>query len=125
MVRGLLCAVGAALIVAGCGQSPEQKAAAGGKAAADRKQGFHCLNPLDGSNRSLVDQVKRQLRDPNSFEHDETRIGPITGATEGRHPVSMRYRARNGFGGMNVQAAVGLVDPKSCEAELVSASASG
>jgi hypothetical protein len=99
----------------------DKEAAAEREEAEERRKGFHCLSGWDGSNRSLVAAVKRQLRDPDSFEHDETRIAPVLPSSEGKHPISMRYRARNGFGGMNVETAVGYVDPRTCGAELLTA----
>lgn len=79
----------------------------------NRYKGFHCLSAWDGSNRSLVNQVTSGLRDPDSFEHIETRITPVNAQTL-KHGVSMTFRARNGFGGMNIGRAVGQVDPESC-----------
>lgn len=90
------------------------------KQAERRHMGFHCLSPWDGSNDSVVEQVKQGLRDPNSFEHADTRIGPITGGSEGRHPLFMTYRARNGFGGMNVGRVAAFVDPQTCQATIAS-----
>lgn len=103
------------------GKTDEENAKEAAVTAEDHRKGFHCLSKWDGSNRSLVEQVKAQLRDPGSFEHDETRIAPVSKGTQGKHLVTMRYRARNGFGGMNVGAAVALVDPVTCEATLVTA----
>lgn len=85
--------------------------------ASDRKNGFHCLSSWDGSNRSLKSQVENALRNPSSFEHIETRIAPVN--KDGQHPIVMRYRAQNGFGGMNVETAVGVVDPVSCNATVM------
>jgi hypothetical protein len=101
----------------GPSKTPEQIKAEEAQAAEDNRKGFHCLSSWDGSNASLVDQVKKQLRDPDSFEHDETRITP---EEKGKHIVSMRYRARNGFGGMNVATAVAEIDHASCQATVVS-----
>lgn len=95
----------------------EAAQAAAAKEKSDRISGFHCLSAWDGSNRSFVRQVKAQLRDPDSFDHDETRISPVK---NGQHLVTMRYRARNGFGGMNVATAIGSVDAASCEATVLS-----
>jgi hypothetical protein len=107
-------------------QATEQKAAddaaaadAAKKSAAaegERQNGFHCLSAWDGSNRSLVQQVKANLRDPDSFEHEETRITP---ENKGKHVVIMKYRAKNGFGGYNVATAIGTVDARTCDATLV------
>lgn len=79
--------------------------------AAAREQGFHCLSSWDGSHRGVVDAVKAQLRDPRSFEHISTRISKVE---NGRHSLIMEYRARNGFGGMNVGTAVATVDHYTC-----------
>lgn len=86
------------------------------KAAADKIQGFHCLSGWDGSHRGLVRQVKARLRDPDSFEHIETRIAKVENGT---HAIFMTYHARNGFGGMNVEKAVGAVDHDTCTASLL------
>lgn len=99
--------------------SPEtiakQRAEAEAKAvqqASDRAQGLHCLLPILGYNQSFVDAVKARLRDPDSFEHDRTRIAPANG--EGQHRVIMEYRAKNGFGGVNREVATGTLDHVSC-----------
>ena len=98
--------------------SAEEKAATAQAEVEKRTKGFHCLSAWDGSNRSLVDQVKAGLRDPESFEHVETKITPATGPSK-QHNIIMQYRARNGFGGMNAGSAIGTVDPNSCEATIV------
>jgi hypothetical protein len=108
------------LVVRQCSTPPptaEQIKADAAKAEEDQRRGFHCLSGWDGSNASLVQQVKDQLREPDSFEHIETRITP---EVDGRHNITMEYRARNGFGGMNVATAVGTVDHRTCEATLTS-----
>jgi hypothetical protein len=99
------------------GGSEKQKAADAAANAENDRKGFNCLSSWDGSNASLVKQIKEQLRDPDSFEHDETRITP---ENNGKHTVFMKYRARNGFGGMNVARAVAEVDHNTCEATLIS-----
>ncbi len=99
------------------GKTEEQKAAEATASAEEKRKGFHCLSAWDGSNRSLVEQVKEGLRDPDSFEHDETRITP---EKNGKHNVIMKYRARNGFGGMNVATAIAEVDHTTCHATLIS-----
>jgi hypothetical protein len=88
------------------------------KVQEDERRGLHCLSGWDGSNRSLVDQVKYQLREPDSFEHIDTQIAP---EVNGKHTIMMKYRARNGFGGMNVAIAMGTVDHHTCTAVLTSA----
>lgn len=108
------------------GPQEETKTETAGEQAAKQKEeaenvrkGFHCLSAWDGSNRSLTRQVKDALRNPDSFEHVETRIGPVT--ESGKHPIFMTYRAQNGFGGMNVESAAGMVDPSDCSAQIISA----
>ncbi|MAQ30376.1 MAG: hypothetical protein CL950_10445 [Erythrobacter sp.] len=95
-------------------------AAAERKRARDEKRrtGLHCLSAWDGSNRSAVRLMKNQyLRDPDSFDHIETRILPLDEGT-GEHGAWMRYRARNGFGGMNVEDIYLRIDSETCSATL-------
>jgi hypothetical protein len=73
---------------------------------------MHCLSNWDGSHRGLVAAIKPNLRNPDSFDHIETRITP---AKDGRHAVIMKYRAENGFGGMNIESAVASIAEGSCE----------
>lgn len=82
------------------------------KAAENKRKGFHCLSGWDGSHRGLVESVKASLRDPSSFEHIETRITPVD--KESQHTIILKYRAKNGFGGMNVELATGVIDSASC-----------
>lgn len=83
------------------------------KKVADREAGFHCLSSWDGSSRNLVLAVKQNLRNPDSFEHIETRITKKD--AENRHRILMQYRAENGFGGMNVEMVRATIDHESCE----------
>jgi hypothetical protein len=97
-------------------KSPEEQkqeaAAESAKKAEDRRKGFHCLSAWDGSDRALVDAVKESLRDPSSFEHDETRITPVS--PQGQHFLTMTFRAKNGFGGTNVGVATGIIRQSDC-----------
>lgn len=92
----------------------EQAAAATAEAAnrEERRKGFQCLSDWDGSHRAMQDAVKEHLRNPGSFEHIETAITPLD--DKGQHRVTMRYRAENGFGGMNVEQAAGIIDGETC-----------
>lgn len=102
----------------------EKKKEADAAAAEQRKKeeemasGLHCLSSWDGSSRSFAEQVGGRLRDPDSFKHYETRIGKID--KNGEHVVIMEYGARNGFGGMNRQVAMGIVDGATCNARVTS-----
>lgn len=119
----IIAALGLSMCSGGESETPEQVAAREKATADDRQKGMHCLSAWDGSNSSFVDGVKRQLRDPDSFEHDETRITPVD--DQGKHMVVMEYRARNGFGGMNRDIAMGVVDQTSCDATVTTISATG
>lgn len=92
----------------GGGKDSKETAA---KKAADKEAGFHCLSGWDGSHREFVDKVKDKLRDPGSFEHYETRVGPNR---NGRHSITMEFGAKNGFGGMNRDVAMGSYDHETC-----------
>ena len=79
----------------------------GSEGAAEwQRKGFHCLSLWDGSHSEVVRLVKEDLRDPDSFQHIETRVSVVS--DQGLHSFTMEYRARNGFGGMNVGASTGV-----------------
>ena len=59
------------------------------------------------SQYSCEDNVKDKLRNPSSYERDGDFI--ITDNTGIKKAVSWKFRAENGFGGMNVSAAVCIV----------------
>jgi hypothetical protein len=75
-----------------------------------KRLGEHCI--VGGFSDAFVKSVKTQLRDPNSFEHIETRIDPV--GPDGNHQIGMRFRSRNGFGGMDEVTAIGTVDNETC-----------
>lgn len=100
-------------VVTGGGEPPPPTAEELAKAAEDKRLGLHCVDRFSGKHYGLEASVRDQLRDPKSYEHVETRIGAVT--SEGEHPLVMTYRARNGFGGMNVARAAAVVDHESCE----------
>jgi hypothetical protein len=94
-----------------------QAAEIAAKEAERKKYGHHCLlTGWDGRHRDFAQQVENALRDPDSFEIVETRTGPLE---DGRHAISMTFRARNGFGGMNVETAFGSFDHETCEAVVL------
>jgi hypothetical protein len=82
------------------------------KDAERREAGFHCLSDWNGSQSDVVRSVKANLRNPDSFEHIETRIAPKN--KKGEHTLIMTYRAQNGFGGMNVEAVTGVLRNSDC-----------
>lgn len=73
---------------------------------------FHCLSSWDGSLRELASEVKENLREPDSFEHMETRVTKVD--AEGIQEIIMRYRARNGFGGFSIEAVRGRFRNSDC-----------
>jgi hypothetical protein len=93
-------------------QAEAERAAEEAEEADNRRRGFHCLSSWDGSHRSFRNEVRDLMRDPDSFEHIDTRVTPVD--ENGMHQVVMRYRARNGFGGMNIGTAVGTYSNSSC-----------
>ena len=88
------------------------------KQAAERKAGFHCLSGLDGSHRGIVSALKPTLRNPESFQHVETKITPVN--AKGQHVLTMSYRAENGFGGLAFGNLVATVSNKDCTFQIVS-----
>lgn len=101
----------------------EQASADAEQAQADAERaklhGHHCLSAWDGTHQDFTAQVTRLLREPDSFEHIATRTGPVNEA--GKNSISMEYRARNGFGGVNVSTATGWLDNATCAVAVVSA----
>lgn len=79
---------------------------------AKEKAGRHCLSGWDGRHVRLVEKFKTTLRDPSSFEHDKTIIAPVD--DNGKHELMMRYRAKNGFGGMALGHVKAEVDNQTC-----------
>lgn len=65
----------------------------------------NCISAWDGSCPKLVNALKENLKDPESFEHIETYIK----YGDKYVTVVMKYRAKNSFGGYNVEAVTGQV----------------
>ena len=96
-----------------------KKVAAEAAAAAEKKRnGFHCLSSWDGSHREVQTYVEKRMREPDSIEHIETRITPVN--ETGKHTLIMRYRAKNGFGGMSDGVAIATINNADCSAAVVS-----
>lgn len=98
-------------------QEAVQAAEAAKEKAENQRKGFHCLSPIDGSEPDVVEAVKARLRDPDSFQHIETRITPVD--VKGVHHLMMRYRSRNGFGGMVEGAAIANIVSDGCGVSMV------
>ena len=98
-------------------QAAKEKAKLAEKSEEKRK-GFHCLSGWDGSNRGVVAALKDNLRDPDSFEHAETRLTPVN--KQGEHLLIMKYRAANGFGGMNIGHLMATIQNSDCSFKIVS-----
>lgn len=65
-----------------------------------------CLSAWDGSHGGMVSATKALMNDPGSFEHIETRY-----IDRGQEiDLIMKFRGRNGFGGMVVQTVRGTID---------------
>ena len=64
------------------------------------------FSPWDGSHPALSRLVEKNMRNPDSYEHIETRF-----RDEGNSLfVIMKYRGQNGFGGMSVETISARVD---------------
>lgn len=80
------------------------------------KSGEVCADGPNDLNTAFELNVKRHLKDSESFEHLGTVIKPIAGSSE--YDALMRYRARNSFGALTVGTAVGklyVVEKNICE----------
>ena len=83
-----------------------------------KRKGFHCLSSWNGSHRMVQTYVEKRMREPDSFEHIGTWISPVN--ETGKHTLTMRYRARNGFGGMSDGVAIATINNADCSAAVVS-----
>ena len=101
-----------ALAVAEKADADQQAAAEKIKEAEKRRQGLHCLSSISGANNEFIATIMQGLRNPKSFEHIETRVGPIDKG--GAHKIAMRYRAENGYGGMTIGYASGKLNSEDC-----------
>jgi predicted nucleic acid-binding Zn ribbon protein len=115
MLGGFAVLVIILLAIGTCSSSDDADPKAVAEKAEDKRMGRQCLSPWDGANRSFVDAVKSQLRDPDSFEHESTRLAPVE---NGKHAAVMQYRAKNGFGGYNRAIAVGDINAADCSATV-------
>lgn len=119
---GCLVAVGVGLgLIVTCVISltvtPELSDADKAAKAEEERKGLHCLSQWDGNHEGLEALIRALLKDPDSMETIETRIAPVD--ANGNHNVTLKYRARNSFGGMVVEQAFGIVDNDTCEATLL------
>ncbi len=90
-----------------------EKLVAQKKAEAEKraKSFENCMDPWDGSHYKLKWWVEKNLNDPESFEHIETRYKVFK-----KHAnVVMTYRASNLFGAKIIKLIKAKVDLKTCE----------
>lgn len=120
---GLIVWAGSALVDGGTPETPEQRqqrvVAEDREAEEDKRKGFHCLSAWDGSHRAVVSYVEQNLKDPDSFDHAETRITPVN--ENGEHLLVMQYRAKNGFGALTIGNATATIKNSDCSATITSA----
>lgn len=76
-----------------------------------RARGEHCLSGPDESISELIREVSGRMRDPSSFVHYRTWVGPNV---EGKHQVEMNFGGANGFGGMDRGIAKATMDNQIC-----------
>lgn len=94
-------------------QARREEAETTAQREAEVASGEHCLSGWDGSFRPLKSAVEMALRNPRSFEHVSTVRTPVD--ENGTFGLIMTYRAENGFGGMNVEAAGIEIEARTCD----------
>lgn len=67
-----------------------------------------CFSAWDGAHRTLEDRVEAQLKDPDSYQHVETRF---SGTEENPTRITMTFRAKNSFGGVVTSTATAQGGP--------------
>lgn len=75
-----------------------------------------CFSAWDGSHSGVVGVLMAGLRDPDSYEHISTFYGDDG---ENHIRVRMNYRARNGFGGMNIGEVVARAHIDKCDEVVI------
>ena len=101
--------ISAGILFTACGPSEEEK-------AEERRKGLHCLNAVGGANRDVLNTMKQELNDPDSFKHVETRITAVN--ANGEHHLTMKFRAKNSLGATVLTEAKAVVQHDTCEAEI-------
>ena len=74
---------------------------------------YACTASVNGSMSEFALEVKYDLRDPDSFEHIQSFATTVDG--DGMQRIRMKFRSRNGFGGMNVEMAEAVVQNSGCK----------
>ena len=90
----------------------ERERVAAEREAERRRKGFHCLRDWDGSHRGITRYLERNLKDPDSYEHIETRVMPVN--DNGLHFLITQYRAKNSFGGYVVDTISAMYRNSDC-----------
>jgi hypothetical protein len=92
----------------------------GGDSSTENKQAskevdpqFKCLSAWDGSHSDFKRYIKKNMRDPESFDHRETKVTPVR--ADGTQTVIMTYAGKNGFGGMVVEQKMGKIYNRDCK----------
>lgn len=86
-------------------------------AAAKDVYGGCLLRGLDNLSLNFSGIVKKNLRNPSSFEHVSTVPGIVQ---NGIFPVTMTYRGTNGFGAIDTSVATGEIKVRGCGARIIS-----
>ena len=75
-----------------------------------------CFSAWDGNHDGFERQIKRDLKDPGSMKTYETRyrVNP-----DGTWTIFMDYGARNSFGGMVRNLAVGTMNTDTCAVTVI------
>jgi hypothetical protein len=85
--------------------------------AEERKAGLHCIIPGVDTHIDFEIAVKKQLNDPDSYEHVRTAVFPVDDA--GRHRIIMEFRANNAFGAKVLGYAAGTFATDDCRDVVV------
>ncbi len=98
-------------------ETGERQREAARVAAEEKRKGFHCLSAWNGAHKGIEKHLQKSLKDPDSYEHIETRITPV--GPKQKHTLFMKYRARNGFGGYTIGNLTALVNNYGCDATII------
>lgn len=78
-----------------------------------------CVSPWDGNHNGFEQLIRERLNDPGSMETHGTFYNPSDSVADGTIRIRLNYGARNSFGGMVRNDAIGEMNVRTCEVSIV------
>ena len=117
IIPGIILSFFIIFVIVQCSSNESGAPKTAAKTAEDKRKGFHCLSVLNGAHSRLERHLEKSLKDPDSYDHIETRITPVNAT--GSHTLFMKYRAKNGFGALDFGSITALINNETCNFEII------